>query len=140
MEPGRALAAFVAETPFEAIPSEVVESMRIAILDDFASGFAGAPHTWAHSVAESLASEGPCSMFGRPSGGSPSLAALYNGVCVGGFETDHVFSPGSAHPGGAVFPATLAAAELGHVSGRQLFSAITLGYEAVCRVGAAATR
>jgi len=141
MDPGRELATFVAETRFEAIPGEVVESMRINILDNLAGGFAGAPHRWTEIVGELMAgASGPCSMFGRTVTGSPSAAALFNGVCIGGFETDQVFSLGSAHPGAAVFPATLAAAEVSDIDGRAFLTSIALGYEALCRVGAAATR
>src|SRR5690606_22753407 len=141
MHETRTLARFVAETPLEALPREVVDFVRLCILDDFASGFAGAPHPWMDAVAAlHEGASGPCSRFGRPGTMSASAAALFNGVAVGGFETDHPYSPGSCHPGGAVFPAVLAAAEASRIDGPTFLAAVALGYEALCRVGEAATR
>jgi 2-methylcitrate dehydratase PrpD len=65
---------------------------------------------------------------------------LVNGTMIGGFETDHVYSPASCHPGAAVIPALLAVAEKEHVSGRDFLTAMVAGYEVVCRIGQAATR
>lgn len=141
MDETRTLARFVAETPLEAIPSDVLEVVRLCILDDFASGFAGARHSWMDAV-RSLheGASGACSRFGQPELTSASAAALFNGVAVGGFETDHPYSPGGCHPGGAVFPAVLAAGEMGRIDGAAFLAATALGYEALCRVGVAATR
>jgi len=142
MNETRTLASFVAETPYEALSDDVVELVRICILDNFASGLAGCRGSWAEIVAGMVEeySTGTCSLFGRRATSSPSGAALYNGVAVGGFETDHAYNPGSCHPGSAVFPAVLAAAEITPLDGRGFLTATALGYEALCRVGAAATR
>src|SRR5262245_25876685 len=69
-----------------------------------------------------------------------SQAALINGTAVGGFETDHPFTQGNCHPSGAVFAAVLAAPEARHVDGKRLLTSLAVGYEALCRVGLAATR
>jgi 2-methylcitrate dehydratase PrpD len=142
MNQSRQLAAWVAETPYEALPQDVVELVRTFVLDGLASGFAGARTPWAGMVADMVqeGSTGAASLFGRSWTASLSGAALFNGVCVGGFETDGPYSPGSCHPSAAVLPAALAVAEQQHLSGRELIAAIALGYEGLCRVGAAATR
>lgn len=136
------LAEFVAAGQYSDLPDEVVEAVRIYLLDDLASGFSGSHTPWADIVAD-LAREtgvGPCSVFGRSWTTSAAQVALVNGVAVGGFETDHPFTQGSCHPGGAVFPAVLAMGEENHLDGRSFLTAMALGYEALCRIGTAATR
>jgi 2-methylcitrate dehydratase PrpD len=142
MNETRLLAGFVSETGYADLPPEVIEAVRIYILDDLASGFAGARTPWASMVASQVQadSKGACSLFGRDWTTSAAGAALLNGVAIGGFETDHPYTAGSCHPSGAVFPAAMAAAELTRIDGREFLTAIALGYEALCRVGAAATR
>ena len=142
MNETKQLAQWVVETGYDQLPEDVIEAARVYILDDLASGFAGANLPWTRIVAD-LALEtntGGCSIFGRAQTTSPSSAALINGVAIGGFETDHPFSAGSCHPSGAVFPAVLATAEMAHLDGRSFLAAIATGYEAICRVSLAATR
>lgn len=142
MNETRELARFVAETPFERIPTPVIEHVRLSVLDSFASGFAGALKPWTGMVAAMATdgTQGHCSLFGRDLTTSPSSAVLINGTAVGGFETDAPFSAGNCHPSGAVFPAVLSAAETRRLNGREFLTAVAVGYEALCRVGAAATR
>lgn len=143
MNETRRLAQFIAETGLPALPAEVVERLRIYTLDNLAAGFAGSSTPWAEMVA-SLAHEtspdGPCSVFGRPWGCSPSLATLTNGTMVGGFECDHPYVAGSSHPSAAVFPPVMALAERDHLDGARFVAALAAGYEAACRIGRAATR
>ncbi len=142
MNETKILSAWVAETPYEALPQEVVETVRIYILDNIASGFAGARTPWASMVADMAreSSHGSSSVFGRDWTTSASAASLINGVAIGGFETDGPFSAGNCHPSGAVFPALLAAAEQAHIDGKEFLTATALAYEALCHVGVAATR
>jgi 2-methylcitrate dehydratase PrpD len=66
-----------------------------------------------------------------------SRATLVNGVMMGAFEAEHIGH--AAHPSATVFPAALAVAEDRHLDGRAFLTALLLGYELVCRVGAAQT-
>ena len=143
MNETRRLAEFVAEASYGDLPVSVVEATRVYILDNLASGFVGSNTPWADMIGELArqnGAEGSCSVFARAWTTSPSYAALVNGTMIGGFETDHAFIQGSCHPSAAVFPSTLAIAELEHLDGRSLLVSVALGYEVVCRVGAAATR
>ena len=143
MNETRLLAEFVAGTAYEDLPHTVVEASRVYILDNLASGMVGSVTPWAGMVAEMArenASQGPCSVFGRGWSTSASCATLVNGTMIGSFETDHAFVQGSSHPSAAVFSAALAIAERDHLDGASLLTAVALGYEVACRVGAAATR
>jgi 2-methylcitrate dehydratase PrpD len=128
MNESRTLARWVAETPFDALPEYVKEQVRIFVLDSLASGFAGAGTPWAGMVADLAreSSTGSASLFGRGWTSSLSAATLYNGTCIGGFETDAPYSPGSCHPSAAVFPAVIAAAEQRHLDGRAFMAAIAV--------------
>ena len=139
----RRLAQFVAETGYHDLPQTVVESVKVYILDNLASGFVGSATPWADMVgrvALESAPSGPCSVFARAWTTSPSYATLVNGTMIGGFECDHAFVAGSCHPSGAVFPAVLAIAQREHLDGASFLAAVALGYEVCCRIGRAATR
>lgn len=142
MNETRELSRFVVQTHFEDLPNEVVEAARIYILDNLACGLVGASTQWAQIVGDFLraSTHGPCTIFGRDWTLSASGAALLNGVSIGGFEVDHPYSPGSCHPSGAVFPALMAATELEDMDGEAFLASVALSYEALCRVGQAATR
>src|SRR5262245_55034313 len=61
-------------------------------------------------------------------------AALANGMLAHADETDDSHAPSRNHPGCAVIPAALAAAESVHASGEKLMRAVVLGYDVAARV------
>ena len=141
MRESQTLADFVANTEFNDVPAGVTERMQTYVLDSLAAGFVGCRLPWSrivHDAERDSGAPGVCSVFGSPTAMSPSSAALVNGAMVGAFETEH--SGHTAHPGGTVPPAALAAAEAAGASGRDLLLACVLGYEVVCRIGDAQTR
>jgi 2-methylcitrate dehydratase PrpD len=89
-------------------------------------------------LARELGGSGGASIFNRDWTGDVSRATLVNGVMMGAFEAEHVAH--NAHPSATVFPAALAIAERDGRDGRSFLAAMLLGYEIVCRVGAAQTR
>jgi 2-methylcitrate dehydratase PrpD len=135
------LADFVATTRFEDVPADVIERMKTYLLDTLAAGLVGSQLPWSQVVHDTEAdrgSGGACSVFGSVAEMAPASAAFVNGTMVGAFEAEH--SAHTAHPGGTVPPAALAAAEAAGSSGRDLMLACVLGYEVVCRIGNAQTR
>ena len=64
----------------------------------------------------------------------PVHAALANGMLAHADETDDSHAPSRNHPGCAVVPAALAAAESAHASGERLIRAVVLGYDVAARV------
>ena len=136
----RTLARFVAETDFNALPPRVVEAMKVYLLDDLACGFLGSVQPWSAIVVDLVRAGGgreEASIFGQAWRTTAAQAALANGVMIGAFESEHFGH--NAHPSGTVFPAAFALAEREHRSGRDFLTALTLGYELVCRIGAAQT-
>ncbi len=139
----RDLAEFIVETTYDDLPAEVVDRMRLYILDNLACGVAGANRPEPRMAADfalTAKASAACSVFGRSWQTSPSLASLVNGVAIGALEADHGYLPGSCHPGAAVFPAAAALAEREALGGKAFLAALVIGYEALCRIGLAATR
>lgn len=140
MDETRKLAAFVADSTYESLPASVVERTKTYVLDCLGCGFVGAPQPWAKIVADmarEVSGKGEASMFTLDWQAPVSLAALVNGVMIGGFESEHIGHV--SHPAGTVFPAAFAVAEREHTTGRDFVTALALGYEVVCRIGDAQT-
>jgi 2-methylcitrate dehydratase PrpD len=141
MSETRELARFVARTTYADLPAGLVERARVYVLDNLAAGYVGSAQPWSGMVADTVQALGgapQASVFRRPWRTDVSRAALVNGVMLGAFEAEHFGH--AAHPSATVFPAALAVAEHLHVDGRAFVLAMLLGYEVVCRVGAAQTR
>jgi 2-methylcitrate dehydratase PrpD len=135
------LAEFVAGTTYDELPAELAERMKTYVLDTLAAGFVGCRLPWSKIVYDferGNGSTGGCSVFGSETRMSASAASFVNGTMLGAFEAEH--SAHTAHAGGTVTPAALAAAEASGASGRDVILACVMGYEVVCRVGDAQTR
>lgn len=143
MNETREVAQFASTLEYDSIPAEAILAAKSYILDCLGCGLAASGLPWSRMVTDlalESRADGPCTILGIPWSTSPPYAALVNGTMIGGFEIDHVFSPGSCHPGASVFPALLAVAENEHLSGQNFLTSLVAGYEVVCRIGRAATR
>jgi 2-methylcitrate dehydratase PrpD len=135
------LADFVASARFADLPPELVDRARVLVMDNLAVGVIGSVQQWSEAVAATIRELGgaeQASVINRDWRSDIARATLVNGVMLGAFEAEHVGH--AAHPSASVFPATLAVAESYHADGQAFVLAMLLGYEVVCRVGAAQTR
>jgi len=66
-------------------------------------------------------------------------AALANGACAHALDMDDGHRFAALHPGAAVIPAAIAAAELSRASTKDLIAGIVVGYEVMIRIGMAVT-
>jgi 2-methylcitrate dehydratase PrpD len=131
------VAALVARTRPNDVPEDVRQTAAWWILDWLGAAIAGldsAPgrimleHTGAQPASGS-------SCLGLAEGRSPQVAALHNGVISHVVEMDDVHRAAIIHPAVVVVPAALAVAEQRGATGRDLLTAVTLGYEVAIRVG-----
>lgn len=67
----------------------------------------------------------------------PDAFALLTGTAAHGIELDDGYRQGTVHPGVAVVPAVLAAAQTTQASGEALIRAVVAGYETVCALAGA---
>ncbi len=140
MEETRQLARFASRTQYEDLPPDLVAQAKIYILDNLAAGLVGSRQPWAQIViglVRDLGGRGEASAFCQAWQTDVSRAALLNGTMIGAFEIEHIGH--SAHASGTAFPPALAVAERDHRDGRALITATLVGYEVVCRIGAAQT-
>jgi 2-methylcitrate dehydratase PrpD len=136
------LAAFTADISYAALPAEVTERTRFLVLD-LAGNIIRARHE-AESTPPLLAavrslglSAGNAGVLGDAARYTPAGAALLNGALGHSLDFDDTHAAGSLHPGAAVIPAALAAAEMAGADGRTLLAAIVAGYEVTNRLALA---
>jgi 2-methylcitrate dehydratase PrpD len=134
------LGAFVAGTGFGDVPPAVLDRARRSLLDLLGVAVCG-------SVSESAAEFGSYVRAQRGVGEATVIggasdsafhAAVLNGTYAHATELSETFNRAVVHPGNVVIPAALAVAEREHRSGRELLSAIAVGYEVLVRTGLAA--
>ena len=130
------LAAFVAETPFDALPAPVVHKAKRHILDTLGASLGGATAVEARSVRAvmGMGSSGDVIAWGTSQTFNARDAAFVNGVAAHALELDD--AGGCDHSGAVVLPAAFAALACTQrpVSGREFLMAVVLGYDVGRRV------
>ena len=131
-----ALAEYIAGSRFEQLPPQIVEHVKLLVLDTLGVGIFGATLPWSErlrATAQSMEAPGRVAVWGTSLRFSAPTAAMINATAVHAFEIDDV-GPGG-HNGSVTLTAALAAAEHGaKLSGRELISAIAAGIESAARV------
>ena len=137
---GQELVSFVYGLSFRDLPVDVISRAGDCLMDAIGCGIFGSEQTWSRILAAEMRSEnthGDSTIIGQRAPIAAPAAALCNGTAIHGFELDDLIAESIVHPGAAVVPAALAAAEAAHASGETLLLAIVAGYETMHRVGAA---
>src|SRR5215218_4590129 len=133
------LAEFLASVRYEALPESVVARTEELFLDWLASALAGRnarPVAAIEHFATVMGpTSGPSEILTRRRRTSPFFAALVNGAASHFVEQDDLHNSSVLHPGTVVFPAVLAAAQHGGLSGKAFIAAAVAGYECGVRVG-----
>lgn len=133
------LSGFLARCRFEDLPAPVVAQAGLVAADTVAAIAAGSAEPEMRALTARLGTDpGPASIIGTDRRTSVAKAALLNGAAGTFLEMDegHRFSRG--HPAIHVLPAALALGEAGRRPGRDLVTALVLGYEVASRLGGAA--
>ena len=134
------LAEFLVRTEFEDIPPKVRRHTKLCILDWLGASLAGSlepPTKIVLSLIRELGGKRECTVIGANSKTTCLNAALANGISGHSVELDDVNELAIIHPAAAVMPAALAVAEHCGSSGRDMITAVALGYEAEVRLGMA---
>src|ERR1700724_2512947 len=133
------MAAFVSGLRYEHIPEEVIDRIKLLILDSFGCALYGVDLEWSRILMRTLQQldrSTSCGVWGTSLRLSPPHAALVNGTLVHGFELDDIHRLGVMHPGAVTLPSLIAVAEIRpEVSGRDFLTAAVAGYEVGPRVG-----
>lgn len=139
----RNLAAFAAQLQFADLPKEVIERIKLSVLDSIGCCLFGATLPWTRKVADLAIAEGArpaASLMGMGRKTSVALAALVNGTAGHAFELDDIHKESIIHIGSLATPVAFAfAEERKGTTGPDIITAMTAGYEVGARVGNAAT-
>ena len=135
----RGIAEFVAGLSYDAIPAEVIDRIKLLVLDSLGCAIFGAELPWSRILQQTLGrvdtSQGS-TVWGTGQRLSAPHAALVNGTLVQSFELDDVHRVGVLHVGAVTLPGVLALAEMQpEMTGRDLLTACVAGYEVGPRVG-----
>jgi 2-methylcitrate dehydratase PrpD len=135
------LSQFAAALTLERLPSELVERARYLVLDLAGNIIRGRTLESSAPLLAAVAtlgwSPGRCHVLGDAGSYTPTGAALVNGCLAHSLDFDDTHAEGSLHPGAAVIPAALAAAEMEGHSGATALEGIVAGYEIACRLALA---
>src|SRR2546423_6444538 len=133
------VAQFASGLRFEQIPREVLERIKLLILDSFGCAIFGAALPWSRILIDTLASldsNANCGVWGTDRRLSAPHAVLANGALVQSFELDDVHRQGVLHVGAVALPPLIAIAETRRgITGRDFLTAAVAGYEIGPRVG-----
>ncbi len=131
------LSRYMAAAQRRRLPGVVAEKAKHHVLDTFASMISGAcllPGRHAIAYVGSLGGPKEATVAGSPVVTNAVNAALANGMLAHADETDDSHVSSHTHPGCAVVPAALAAAEKSHAGGGAFLKAVVLGYDVGCRL------
>ena len=132
------VAEWVSEVQYEDLPSDVIESTRLRILDVIGLALAGAETTFGRSTiaaAKTLSPAGPSRIFGTGDAVAAPTAAFTNAALSQALEYDDTHNESIVHMSSPAVAASLALAGLRTVTGRELILSIAVANEISCRVG-----
>jgi 2-methylcitrate dehydratase PrpD len=133
-----AVVRFALGLSWDHLPAPVRDHARRCLLDLCGAAVAGSVTPVAgiaRAYARALHGAGPATVIGAGQRSTTVGAALANGFAASALDIDDGYRPVKGHPGAAVFPAALAAAEQAGASGRELLTALVAGYEVAMRAG-----
>lgn len=129
------LAQFCVDTRFDDLPAALVEQAKRHILDTFGAALAGAGSDVARQARQVFKGEaGSTLVWGTGQRVGAAQAAMLNGIAAHALELDD--TGGCDHSGAVVLPAVMAALSMSTkpVDGRELITAVVIGYEIGRRV------
>jgi 2-methylcitrate dehydratase PrpD len=129
------LAAFVATAQWEDIPPSVQNHARLVLLDTLGVILAGAERPEVSLLRERLGSGTGATVYSRgwPSH-DPRTAALLNGIAGRSIELCEGLRLVSGQAAMQVLPGVLAVGEQARSTGREMLTALVLGYDVVARL------
>lgn len=131
------LADFIVNTEFPLLPANTVAMAKERVLDTIGACIAGS-RGWDYSqeLVQGLKELGlgEASVFSSKERLSCPAAAMVNSAYGHALELDDGHKNAGVHAGTVVVPTALAVGETVHASGRDLLTAIVLGYEIVYRI------
>jgi 2-methylcitrate dehydratase PrpD len=129
------LAAFVATTTWDDVPADVQQHTKLVLLDTFGVILAGSERPEVRRLREQLDAGTGATVYasGFPSH-DPRTAALLNGIAGRSIELCEGLRLASSQAAMQVLPGVLAVGEQARSSGRDMLTALLLGYDVAARL------
>lgn len=137
-----ALARYAGSLEGSPPPNEVLHHAKRAVIDWFASAYAGLGMPPVPMLEQAVADDighGRATLL-RGGHATPRAAALIHGAAAHAAEVDDSFRDAMYHPGAATVAAALAAAQQAGSSGLRFLHGVIAGYEISTRIGVALGR
>ena len=134
------LAAFVAATSWEDVPADVRQHTRMVLLDTLGVILAGSERPEVRQLLDTLGTGTGATVYARgwPSH-DPRTAALLNGIAGRSIELCEGLRLVSGQAAMQVLPGVLAVAESARRGGREILTALLLGYDVAARLASGFT-
>jgi len=136
MDHTRKLAEFCANLPYEHLPEDVIQKAKLCILDYIANIYGSLELDAVKKSIDyvrSINANGSFTVHGCGFSTDLHHAVFLNGTLAEAIEAQDGLRFGGNHPGTAVIPAALAAAEEKCADGKKILEAVVAGYEAADR-------
>lgn len=131
------LAEFFCGLEYENLPEAVIEKAKENLLDNLAGAIPAVNVEDVRGITEEIKkydTQEDCVLWGTKRRASLQNAALINGIAAHALEMDDFHPQGKIHMGTVVIPAALTLGEKEKISGKQLITALTAGYETGIRI------
>lgn len=134
------LAQYASCLTYDVIPGEVIEKMKVLLLDYISVAYGGM-QTESGKIAANFAGEyseqGKCTVIGYGYKSAPYNAAFANAIMAHSIELDDADHLALFHTGPQVVSAALAAAEWADTDGKTFLTALVVGCEILNRISEA---
>jgi len=134
------LAEYLSKLSFDILQEEVIKKAKYLLLDYIGYTISSYKEDAAEiiiSVISKIGGKPESTVLGYGMKTSCLLSAFANGAMAHMTELDDTHTPTMSHPGDAIISAALALGEREGVGGKELLTAIVVGYEAALRIGEA---
>lgn len=134
-----ALAQFVSDLQFENLPRQVIDHVKLCILDSIGCGMFGNSQKCVEILAkyvEKLGGREEATVWQNKKKTNAANAAMVNATSCHSFEIDDTHHNAVFHPGSVVIPVAVAMAEAqGNITGEKFITSVVAGYEVGSRIG-----
>jgi len=121
----------ISEITFADIPENAIQAARLCLLDAVGCMVGGMQWSAVLSLAQTISRNNPgtTTIAASPLSSTRSWAAFVNSHACSYFDLDDGHRTAQGHPGGVIIPLSLMLAAENDCSGKELLTAIVLGYE-----------
>ena len=134
------LAAWAASVVYDDVPPAVIDMMKKCLLDTIGCAAAGSERFEIKNLIRGVLSPdetGKADAWFQNATAPVSTALLINGAMNHAVELDDLHKPSKIHAGTVIVPAILTVGDIYNIDGRELLTAMAVGYEVMLRAAVA---